>query len=74
MGVKKKEPLAVLLAENRVSGGRRWMGARRTGNGVVSAIFGSHATVAVAVEARHGFLGEEGEGLFEDCLGARMGN
>lgn len=36
------------------------------GNGVVSAIFGSHPTVAVTVEARHGFLGEEGERLFED--------
>lgn len=42
----------------------------RTGNGVVSAIFGSHPTVAVTVEARHGFLGEEGERLFEDCSGA----
>ena len=40
---------------------------RRTGDGVVAAIFGAHATVAVAVVARHGLLGEEGEGLLEDC-------
>ena len=50
------------------------MGTRRTGHGVVSAIFGPHATVAIAVKTRHGFLREEGEGLFEDCLGARVGS
>ena len=40
----------------------------RTGNGMVTAVFGPYATVSVAVEARHGFLGEEGEGLLEDCF------
>lgn len=39
-----------------------------TGNGVVSTVVGPGATVAVAVVARHGGLGEEGEGLFEDCV------
>lgn len=33
---------------------------------MVTAVFRPYATVSVAVEARHGFLGEEGEGLFED--------
>jgi len=46
----------------------RGRGGRHTGNGVISTIFGAGATVAVAVEARHGGLGEEGEGLFEDCV------
>ncbi len=54
----------------------RWLGLQgggssrdgaRTGNSMVSGVFGPDATVAVAVEAGHGFLGEEGEGLFEDC-------
>lgn len=36
------------------------------GNGVVPTVFGPHATVAVTVEACHWFLGEEGEGFFED--------
>ena len=40
----------------------------RTGNGVVTAVFGPYATVSVAVEARHGLLGEEGEGFLEDCF------
>ena len=34
---------------------------------MIAAVFLAHAAVAVAVEAGHGFLGEEGEGLFEDC-------
>jgi len=34
---------------------------------VISTVVGPGATVAVAVVARHGGLGEEGEGLFEDC-------
>ena len=40
---------------------------KRTRNSMVAAVFSAHATVAVAIEAGHGFLGEEGEGLFEDC-------
>lgn len=48
-------------------GGEGRRGGRRTGDGVVAAVFGAHATVAVAVVARHGLLGEEGEGLLEDC-------
>lgn len=39
-----------------------------TGNGVVSTVVGPGATVAVAVIARHGGLGEEGEGLSEDWV------
>ena len=35
---------------------------------MVSSIFGANTTVAVTVESRHGLLGEEGEGLFENCL------
>ena len=42
--------------------------AIRTGNGMVTAVFGADATVSVAVEAGHGFLGEEGEGFLEDCF------
>lgn len=42
---------------------------RRTGDGVVACVFGADAAVAVAVEAGHGFLGEEGEGLLEDWMG-----
>lgn len=39
---------------------------------MVATVIGADAAVAVAVEARHGRLGEESEGLFEDCvLGGR---
>ena len=34
---------------------------------MVAAVVGADAAVAVAVEARHGGLGEEGEGFLEDC-------
>lgn len=49
--------------------GRR--GGRReerelTGNGVIPTIFRPSATIAVAVEARHGRLGEERQRLLED--------
>lgn len=37
---------------------------------MVARVFGADAAVAVAVEAGHGFLGEEGEGLLEDWMGA----
>jgi len=51
-------------------GGEREGGeGRRTGDGVVAAVFGADAAVAVAVEAGHWFLGEEGEGFFEDWIG-----
>ena len=40
----------------------------RTGNGMVTAVFRPYTTVSIAVEARHGFLREEGEGLLEDCF------
>ena len=46
----------------------------RTGNGMVTAVFRPYATVSVAVEARHGPLGEEGEGFLEDCLSAEESN
>lgn len=44
----------------------KWRG-RHTGYGVVASILGSDATVTVPVEAGHWGLGEEGEGLLEDC-------
>lgn len=62
--VPKKALAVMLIAKD--SGGRD---GTRTSNGMVSAIFGTDATVTVTVEARHGFLGEEGERLFEDCCG-----
>ena len=34
---------------------------------MVARVVGAGAAVTVAVEACHGFLGEEGEGFFEDC-------
>jgi len=37
-----------------------------TSDGVVASVFGTDSTVAVAVEACHGLLAEEGEGFFED--------
>lgn len=40
---------------------------QEAGDGVVAAILGADAAVAVAVEARHGRLGEEAEGFLEDC-------
>ena len=45
-----------------------WWKRRRMVNGreAYTAVFGTGATVAVAVEACHGGLGEEGEGLAED--------
>ena len=39
----------------------------RTGNGMISYVFRTNSAVAISVETRHGLLGEEGEGLFEDC-------
>ena len=55
--------------DKRLGGGklREGKGGGFTGNGVISTVVGPGATVAVAVVARHGGLGEEGEGLFEDC-------
>ena len=52
-----------------VSGGagyRAEKNPRHTRNSVIPIVFLAHTTVAVAVEAGHGLLGEEGEGLFED--------
>ncbi len=40
---------------------------QKAGHGVVAGVLGADAAVAVAVEAGHGRLGEESEGLFEDC-------
>ena len=40
---------------------------RLTSNGVVASVFRAGATVAIAVKAGHGRLGEEGEGFFENC-------
>lgn len=45
-----------------------------TGNSMISPIFGTDSTVAVAVEARHWLLGEEGERLQEDCRRISMGS
>lgn len=39
----------------------------RTSNCMVTSIFRTHSAIAISVEACHGFLGEEGEGLLEDC-------
>ncbi len=39
----------------------------RTGNGMIPLVLRSGSTVTVAVEARHGFLGEERERFFVDC-------
>ena len=50
-----------------------WLGRERRGltsNGMVSFVFRADATVAVTIEAGHGVLREEGEGLFEDCGGS----
>ena len=45
--------------------GFSWRGRGRKGE-TYTAIFRPSAAVAVAVEARHGRLGEEGEGFAED--------
>ena len=42
-----------------------------TGNGVIASIFRTDSAISVAVESRHGFLGEETEGFFEDCSGKK---
>lgn len=39
---------------------------KHTSYGMVSSVLGTDSAVAVAVETRHGLLGEEGEGLLED--------
>ena len=69
-------PLEALKSRNSfvswpIGGGQRGRRGGReegryTGHGMVPTILGSDAAVAVAVEARHGRLGEEGEGFFED--------
>ena len=51
----------------------RRQGWKRTGHSVVSPVLGTHTTVAVTIETRHGLLGEEGEGLFEDCRESTVG-
>lgn len=38
-----------------------------TRNGMIAAIFGTDPAVAIPVEARHGRLGEEAQGLLEHC-------
>ena len=42
------------------------MDKKRTGNCVISSIFGSYTTISIAVEAGHGLLGEEGKRLLVD--------
>ena len=42
------------------------MDRKRTGNCVISSIFGSYTTISIAVEAGHGLLREEGKRLLVD--------
>ena len=39
----------------------------RTSNGMISSVLRSNSAVSIAVEARHGFLGEESERFLQDC-------
>ena len=45
-----------------------WKEGKCTSNGMISTVLRSDSAISVAVEARQGFLGEEGEGFLEDCL------
>ena len=62
-----QEPLSEAVGAAEI-GGDGMEEEIRTGNSMVTAVFRPYATVSVAVEAGHGFLGEEGEGFLEDCF------